>query len=394
MTDISITQATSANLDELDAVLGPALHFAGGTMRDFINDIGIEHYRAVWRDGRIVGGLAAAPFGQWFGGACLPTAGISAVGVAPGERRRGVGGMMLRATLHELRAAGIPLAVLYPATLPYYRRAGFARAGSRMTYGLPLAGIDIAGEMAEMMPAGAADEPTFRALYQERARRHSGHLERPNWLWRYRFAPPQKRMFHFLAMRDGKPEGYLAYYQGERHEPLTITDVCVLTPAAGRAILGVLDSYRSMVDEAIWNGGPLDPLLYLLDDHLVAGARLKWRVARHYDWMLRLVDVAQALTARGYPPDVSLETQLQIDDDVLPENHGCWTLRIHQGRAEVESGGAGRVRLDIRDLTALYTGFLSPIDLLALGAVSGAERDLAALTAAFAAPRPWMPDIF
>lgn len=34
----------------------------------YMDQIGFEHFRTVYSDGRLLGGLAAIPMGQWFGG--------------------------------------------------------------------------------------------------------------------------------------------------------------------------------------------------------------------------------------------------------------------------------------------------------------------------------------
>jgi predicted acetyltransferase len=85
---------------------------------------------------------------------------------------------------------------------------------------------------------------------------------------------------------------------------------------------------------------------------------------------------------------------LDIRDDVLPANNGRIVLHIADGKAEVQAGGTGRIRLDIRHLASLYSGFFAPTDLVARGLLEAPEEDLALLTAAFAGPRPWMPDMF
>ena len=45
--------------------------------------------------------------------------------------------------------------------------------------------------------------------------------------------------------------------------------------------------------------------------------------------MLRVVDVAAALSLRGYSPGVTGEVHFDVTaDEVLPENAGRWVLRV------------------------------------------------------------------
>jgi predicted acetyltransferase len=69
-------------------------------------------------------------------------------------------------------------------------------------------------------------------------------------------------------------------------------------------------------------------------------------------------------------------------------------VRVADGRAEVERGGRGTLRLDIRGLAAMYTGFHSPADLRAAGFADADDASLASASALFAGPHPWMADHF
>lgn len=383
-----------SELEALDAVLGAALHFPGGTMRDWIARVGLGSFRAIRRGGAIIGGLATIAMGQWFGGRRVPLAGISAVGVAPEWRGAGAGGLLLRRALEELRAASVPLAALYPATLPYYQRAGFERAGVRVTYELPLAAIDVGERALDLVPAEPAHYAEIERAYERRARRTSGNLDRPGWMWTQKLEPSDRRSFRYLATHADQVEGYVVYTQGGRNDPLSVLDLCVLTPDAGRRLLALFAGYRSMVEHVVWHGGPLDPLVYLLGEQLTAGVRPRVAVVRSLDWMLRIVDVAGALAARGYPPGLSAELHLDVSDDLLASNAGRITLTVADGSGRVRPGGDGRIRLGVRELAAIYTGFMAPSELCAIGAIAGPEDDLALAGALFGGPRPWIADMF
>jgi len=57
--------------------------------------------------------------------------------VAPEDRGRGIGRLLMTALLDEIAAHGYPLSVLYPATMPLYRSLGWELAGSRYTAVIP-----------------------------------------------------------------------------------------------------------------------------------------------------------------------------------------------------------------------------------------------------------------
>src|SRR5262249_39401168 len=155
-------------------------------------------------------------------------------------------------------------------------------------------------------------------------------------------------------------------------------------------VLTFLAGHRSMIEQVTWSGGPLDPLVYLLREPLVAVARARARTSLSFDWMLRIVDVPKALSMRGYPAGLSAELHLDVRDELLPSTHGRVVLAIEGGRGDVRPGGEGRIQLHVRDLAALYSGFMSPAELRVLGTLSGPDPDVDLAGATFAGPRPWM----
>ncbi len=92
--------------------------------------------------GAFVGGRPAAgavfyDMRQWWGGRQVPMAGVSSVRVAPEDRGRGIGRLLMTALLDEIAARDYPLSALFPATMPLYRSLGWELAGARDTAVIP-----------------------------------------------------------------------------------------------------------------------------------------------------------------------------------------------------------------------------------------------------------------
>ncbi|CAA9574396.1 MAG: hypothetical protein AVDCRST_MAG88-2679, partial [uncultured Thermomicrobiales bacterium] len=252
------------------ALVGQALR-----MTDYIDhlmeQVGPANWRVARQGGRPVAGLGMIHGGQWFGGASVPSAQITGVGVAPEARGAGVSFALLRATLEELQGAGIPLSVLYPSTLPVYRKVGYERAGARITYELPVHAIDarVQDRSLAVVPLGVAPggEEMVRRAYTIAARRASGNLDRAPFNWNRVFTPFKREPQMYLVTRGGEVEGYIALAPSERDGPLRILDVCALTGEAAARILALLADHRSMFGDFAWSGGPVDPFLFLLSGH-------------------------------------------------------------------------------------------------------------------------------
>ena len=384
-TDAAELRAFKAHFDHAFAADPPAVPDTG-----WLEDQqGAASFRLARLGGRVVGGLGLIPMGQWFGGRRVPMVGINAVAVAPEARYGGVASALIRGALHEARERGFPLSTLYPSTQPVYRRAGYEHAGVEVRYRVPARVLAPGGPRLPVRPLLDGDEPLMHDLYARRARFASGHLDRPPLIWTWLLEG--ERIFRYAAERDGTAEGYVVYHftrqAGARARDLVVRDLVALTPDAARGLLALLAGHRSTVGDVVWTGSPADTMLL----HL---AEQEQAIARYQQWMLRLVDVGTALAARGYPPAATAEVHLEVHDDVLPWNQGRLVLSVAGGKAAVRPGGDGRIRVDVRGLAPIYSGYLSPLALLATDHVAGSEDDLAALGSLFGGAPPWMPDHF
>ncbi|NOX28608.1 MAG: GNAT family N-acetyltransferase, partial [Actinobacteria bacterium] len=83
-------------------------------------------FLAAWEGSRCVGNVAALHLDTSVpGGARLPTAGVSEVGILPTHTRRGLLTAMMNRLLSEARSAGTILASLRASEAPIYGRFGF-----------------------------------------------------------------------------------------------------------------------------------------------------------------------------------------------------------------------------------------------------------------------------
>ena len=295
-TDLDYGRMRDDELEQLGALIGQALFFPAEDMRSWILQLGARHFRVVRRNGRPIAGLGLIPMGHWFGGASVRTAGVTAVGVAPEHRGSGVGLFMMRRALEELQAAGTPLSSLYRATDAFYRRAGYERASTRTIYEISPAAIGIRDYALDVVPIGLEHEPELRRLYADRGRVSSGQIDRHEFTWVMLHHHEKRNPYRYLVTRGGRAEGYVAFAQAGRDDPIVVTDICAGTPEAGRRLWTLLADHRTMVEKIRWSGAPNDGLAFLLPEQ-------SYTVHRRLNLMLRIVDVAKALAARGYPAD-------------------------------------------------------------------------------------------
>ena len=363
-----------------------------------------NHVRLVRSGGRVVGGLAQYEMGQFLGGRSVRNIGIAGVAVDPTARGQGAARALIGATLNELHREGVAVSTLYPTTFTLYARAGYAPAGHRYCFRLPLArlGRVVAdGPLRRLDPE--RDAKAVERLYRGIAKDRPGWLDRNHFIWDRVYQHPGGEAVHGYVVpgSDGGVDGYVVYTQSVvDHYPgasgrypygMKVRDVQARGGAAARRILAFLSDCRTLARDVTWHGA--------LDDHLLLQVpETGTEISVAETWMLRIVDVQAALGQRGYPPRTSARLDFEVTDDVVDGNRGRWVLEVDRRAGKVSrttrKAGRNTLRLDIRALASLYTGHLSARRLADLDLIEGSSTSLNLAERLFAGPPPSMPDYF
>ena len=321
-------------------------------------------------------------YAQWWQGQAVPMAGVAGVVVAPEHRGRGVGRLLMDATLRRALELGFTISALYPATLTLYRSCGWEIAGAQHLVSVPTEALrGLARGPVAVRRVGPDDAAEILSVVRRvhTAARSSGPIdweeaEVRDWL-------TEDEPFAYLA-----EDGFLAYHWEDLN--LEVDELVAGSPETARALWSLVGSGSSVARAVKACVGPNDPLRLLVREEVV-------RPRDEKRWMLRLLDVPAALTGRGYPVAAEAEALLAVDDPQLPENTGVWRLTVSKGAGRVEPAEAtGAVtRLGARGLAALYAG--TPLaSLRVAGLVDGGDPDTDALLDSVFAAQPYLLDYF
>jgi predicted acetyltransferase len=378
-----------------EQALGDLLAETYGVPRELIGPwfdyAGRQNLRVLREDGQVAAGLIRVPMGQFWGRRSIRTCGVAGVGTSPALRGKGLATRLMHAAVSEMRAEGFPLAALYPSTQPLYRRAGFEQAGTCFRFRAPPRSLTGGDRALPMRSLTIEDLPAVEALYRQVASSRDGWLDRGSYIWhRVRF--PRGRTVHGYVVGETSPvDGYIFLSRSltpDGFNEVGITDLAARSPAGWRRLLAFLADHGSMTSEVGWFGGTDEPLLHPLAEVDEV------KVEAHITYMLRVLHLQAALTARGYPVGLCAELELDVVDPLFEENAGRWRLRVKEGRATVERGGDGALGCDVRSLATLFSGFRSATALAELGLLTGPASALAAADAVFAGRPPSMRETF
>lgn len=310
------------------------------------------------------------------GGARVPTAAVSRVGVLPTHRRRGIATRLMEALVADADERALALMSLRASEAVIYQRYGFGLAGDHAQVRLvpsratPIAGAARVGGSFRLLDPGEILD-VLPPLYDRVAHRRPGVIVRPMSFWRryLRDATEQKKA-SFVAVHadhDGELDGFVHYdveWDDEHADGPT-----------GKGTVNDLLGGSDAVELALWQ--------YLCDVDIVTVwrsherpiddvVRQACRDPRAYrttgvedEQWLRLVDVGRALSARTYRPVAGAVT-IAVTDPLIARNNGRW--RVTADGAEPTDAPAD-LMTDIASLSATYLGGRTWTSLAATGAV-------------------------
>ncbi|MGB0113788.1 MAG: GNAT family N-acetyltransferase [Ilumatobacteraceae bacterium] len=343
---------------------------------------------AAWDGDACVGHVAAFRFDSTVpGGAIVPTAAVTRVGVLPTHTRRGLLTRLMHRLLAEARERGQVIATLHASETPIYQRYGFGLGTNAVAAvvtsraATPWRTPPTSGSM-RLLPYTEV-LTAVPELYERVARERVGSMSRPDWWFRrvFKDASEPTSTLHgkgsFVAVHsdpNGNDDGYVFY-------EVDWSDGFAEMPAGAGKIIDLWGTSPE-VELALWR--------YVLDIDLITEwkceprpvdepVRRVMRDSRGYetrahfdDQWVRLLDVDAALRERRFGPTLR-DVSIRVTDPMFADNCGCWTIT---SGAAIRTDGAFDVAVDIATLSAAYLGAVSWHELAASGAVPGADTDL------------------
>ncbi|HEY7756547.1 MAG TPA: GNAT family N-acetyltransferase [Actinomycetota bacterium] len=352
----------------------------------------------------IVGTAAAFTMPMAVPGAEIDVGYVTAVGVKPTHRRRGVNTELMRRQLEDAHDRGELVDVLYASEGGIYGRYGYGLAALGMSIDVESArtafvrGYEPSGTIRlldrdpaipRVLEVHDAVRPTRPGMVRLDARRLEYGLHEHG---------PDAEAPKFFAVHEGELgiDGYAIYRvkhdwpRGVPRSVLTVRDLQAITPGAGADLWRFVFDIDLTEHVQAWSRPVDDPLL-----HLVREPRRLEATIRDNLW-LRPVDVAGALAARRYAAGGRIV--LEVRDDFCSWNDGRFALETSPGSA----AEVARVREEpdmmcsVNDVGAAYLAGTSFRQLHRAGRVRERTPDALAVADAMFGwdPAPWCPYVF
>lgn len=307
------------------------------------------------------------------GGSTIKMGGVSAVGVHPTHRRRGLLNQMMALMLEDCRQRKEPVAGLLASESVIYGRFGFGHATDDQT-------LKIASNRArQLTPPSSTDvelidpeeaRKVLPDLFDRCRRTRAGEPNRsqPRWDDLLEDSPRQREGNRgaFVAVTEN---GFARYRQAANGDDLIVEDLHA-TDFGTEAALWQLVTSIDLVDAVIAKRRPVDePFRWRLADP----RRLEVQDQQDYLY-LRILDVKAALEARRYYTSDEHELTIEIVPPATPQPDddapGIWLLQAGPaGAICTRTDNAPDLRMEVTDLGSIYLGGFRPSALEAAGRI-------------------------
>ncbi|MCT9093466.1 GNAT family N-acetyltransferase [Streptomyces sp. ASQP_92] len=343
------------------------------------------------RAGRVVAGGLGLLVDQFFGGAPVSSACLGDGCVAPEERGDHLAAAMAAERLRPLVERGAVISAIVTSSTGYARRLGWEAPVDVLARTVATDDLkrSFTNEDFEV-EHGLTDEA--ETLQQRLARQWNGPVHRPDWWTRWKQAKSNLTAYRFA--RPGHPTTGLLTLATKRHErhgmSLVVHDFWAASHPTAAAMLAFLGRHNTRAHTIEFRRGVLPPYPTLLQ-----GLRHHRTTAEAWHpWMLRILNIPEAIRLRGWPADLTAAVPIEIENEA--GEWGRWMFQVKTGEAEIAPTRVeGQVFFTRRQLAVWYAGgYRSTTSARLAGVHAVSDRALTTVVRSTTEFEPWLPDHF
>lgn len=314
---------------------------------------------------------------------------ITSVSTYPEYSGKGLMKRLLRTSLERIRENGRSLALLFPFSIPLYRKFGWEIVSNKISYKVKDTQI-FPGRRRDRAPGYvrrvAWDNPEFMDLHTRFAQRTHGCILRDSVAWEeyWRWDEEDTIVAVYYNTAD-EATGYMVYLIKE--DVMHIKEMVYITMEAQKGLWDYISAHYSMIEEVRGNSYRNELMAFILEDGNVTEA------IRPY-MMARIVDVAMFFDRyRIDDAESDVCFAFTIEDAFLEWNNGTFNVLFHGGRAEVTDMDPDyEVSMSIGTLSTLLMGYMPASQLARLERIAGSEVAIEALDEILIHEIPYISD--
>lgn len=275
---------------------------------------------------------------------------------------------LMQKSLEHMRRKNQSLALLFPYSIPLYRKMGWEIISNKITYSVKDRQIPEKASAPGYVRRVNWENEDFRNLHSQFAAVTHGCLFRNALAWEeYWHWDEDDTVVAIYYDINEKPCGYMVYLI--KKDVMHIKEMIYLTREAQAGLWEFIRAHDSMIDEVRGSSYSGEPIAFELEDGDIR------ETIRPYI-MGRIVDVEHFF--QKYHCDPTADNAVftfEIEDSFLAWNNKTITVLFHQGVCSVvETVAHNRVKLSVATLTTLLLGYKTATKLYRMGRI-GADRE-------------------
>ena len=334
----------------------------------------------------LVSQVAVYPLKANVYGSIYPIGFVTSVCTYPEYTGRGIMKRLMRQSLMHMRERKQPLAMLFPYSIPLYRKMGWEIISNKISFTVKDRQIPSKAKAPGYVRRVDWENRDFMNLHARFAGATHGCLFRNSLAWEeyWRWDEDDTFVAIYYDVHD-TPTGYMVYLI--KDDIMHIKEMIYLDREAQMGLWEYIRAHESMIDEVRGNSYFNEPIAFEMDDGDIR------EMIRPYI-MGKIVDVEQFFRLYPCRPDEpGAGFAFEIEDEFLPWNQRTLPVWFEAGKCEIRpNANFPHIRLSIATLTTLLMGYKSAAKLYRMGRIAAEERHIARLDDALLHEAPYISD--
>ena len=314
---------------------------------------------------------------------------VTSVSTYPEYSGRGIMRRLLHLSLVRMREDKRSLALLYPYSIPLYRKFGWEIVSNKISYKIKDTQI-FPGRLKDHAPGYVRrvewDDAEFMNLHARFALRTHGCIMRDSVAWDeyWRWDDDDTLVAVYYDTED-TPTGYMVY--SIKTDIMHIKEMVYLNMEAQKGLWDYISAHYSMIDEVRGNTYRNELMAFILEDGNITESIRPYIMARIVDVPMFFEDY------RTDDAEADVCFAFEVTDSFAEWNDGTFNVLFHGGRAEVTDMEADyHVKMGIGTMSTLLLGYMTATQLARLERIEGSEEAIEALDEILIHDIPYISD--
>lgn len=334
----------------------------------------------------LVSQIAVYPLDMNIYGATRSIGFVTSVCTYPEYTGHGIMKRLMRRSLEDMREKKQSFAMLFPYSIPLYRRFGYEIISNKISYTVKDRQIPAKAQAPGYVRRVGWENKDFMELHAKFASITHGCLYRNALAWEeyWRWDEDDTVVAVYYNV-TGEPSGYMVYLI--KDDIMHIKEMIYLNHEAHEGLWEFIRAHDSMIDEVHGNSYFNEPIAFEMDDGDIR------EIIRPYI-MGRIVDVEQFFSAYACDPsEGSVCFAFDIEDSFLEWNDKIVKVRFEDGKCRVcDDTPDYTVHLSIATLTTLLLGYKTATKLHRMGRIVADTEAVAKLDNVLLHESPYISD--